>query len=403
MNQPFSLSLLNDSPPGLEGYTPPLVDRDYLRRLGALVEPHPDALAGLERGSRAFARRLQEGTLYPRSRLTFADTDPDGELEVHNYTGACPTLTWEVNPVGGCHVGCLYCLVSDGVHERELVAWRNYPDLVERHLERHFQTPHFYYFSPKTEALQEPTLQTGLAHGILRAFLRHYERHPDSLARLFVASKAGPRQLLVEHEGETVLDLFGRMGPRMQFNTSLSILPDPVRRWFEPHAPSLGERLEALGLCRERGIVACSALVQPILTPYATEERVEVFFDQLAAAGVVNFKPELLTVAPENLAVLGPLVGRLDPDGERALYEAYLDPSNADHKKQRDRTAPDRDLSRAVLDRMRRAAHRRGITTSICFWVRHALGISEEDIPVVNRNGFQCLGYQTRLFGEARP
>jgi hypothetical protein len=38
------------------------------------------------------------------------------------------------------------------------------------------------------------------------------------------------------------------------------------------------------------------------------------------------------------------------------------------------------------------------MSTSICYWVRMQLGISEETIPLVNRNGFQCLGYQRKLF-----
>ena len=34
-----------------------------------------------------------------------------------------------------------------------------------------------------------------------------------------------------------------------------------------------------------------------------------------------------------------------------------------------------------------------GMSVSICYWVRKQLGISEELIPIINRNGFQCLGY----------
>jgi hypothetical protein len=41
-----------------------------------------------------------------------------------------------------------------------------------------------------------------------------------------------------------------------------------------------------------------------------------------------------------------------------------------------------------------------GIATSICYWVRQQLKVTEEMIPIVNQHGFQCLGYQTRLFNE---
>ena len=51
-------------------------------------------------------------------------------------------------------------------------------------------------------------MQTGIAHRVLKEFIAHYEKHPDSKARLFIASKAGYRQLMYEYEGETILDLF---------------------------------------------------------------------------------------------------------------------------------------------------------------------------------------------------
>ena len=50
---------------------------------------------------------------------------------------------------------------------------------------------------------------------------------------------------------------------------------------------------------------------------------------------------------------------------------------------------------------MKAAAERYGIATSICYWVREQLGVGEDEIPIVNSNGYKCLGYQTRLFGAA--
>jgi DNA repair photolyase len=406
LTSPLELQLLNDAPhliQDLEGFEPRVVDRSYLARLGVTVEPAPETLAGLREGSLAFQRRLEAGILVPRSRITTAAIDLDSELEIHNYTGACPTLTYEINPVQGCHVGCQYCLVTDGSHEQDLTVWGNYPALVDRVLEEKHREPHFFYFSPKTEALQEPTLLTGVAHEILRSFIRHYERHPGSRARLFFASKGGARQLAVTHDGESVLDLFERLAPWMQFNTSVSIMPEPLRRVLEPYAPSLEERLAAVEACQRRGVLANSALVQPILTPWLSDERMDSFFAALAAAGIINFKPELLTVSPACLAILGQLAGHFDKDLERALYEAYIDPNNIDHKKQRDRTAPSRALSRASIEQLLVAGARHGLSASICYWVRKALDIDEATIPTINRHGFQCLGYQTRLFEQGAP
>ena len=388
----------------LDGFRPALVDAGYLKQMGVCVTPSADTLEALRKGSEVFALRLREHRLIPEQRF-FLDTIQPGQEppEIHNYTGQCPTLTYEINPVRGCSVGCLYCLVSDGVHELPLIAHDNYELYVRQLLERQNgpgskNQEHYYYFSPKTEAFQEATLFTGIAHRILREFIDHYRRNPESRARLFIASKAGTRHLRYEFEGESILDLFAQLGNKMQFNTSVSIMPDPLRDLLEPCAAPIEERLAAVKLCQDAGIPANSALVQPIFPPCLTDGEIRRFFDALKEAGIINYKPEFLTVGMENLALLGQYLGHFDKELERQLYEDYLLPSNADHRKQRGRTAPDRKRSLEDIRRMMNYTDSIGMSTSICYWVRMQLGISEETIPLVNRNGFQCLGYQRKLF-----
>lgn len=390
----------------LEGFAPRVVDSLYLKALGADADPDKATLEALERGSLVFKSRFESRSLIPKPRFSLTRRDPSAiTTEIHNYTGRCPTLTFEINPVKGCGVGCQYCLVTDGVHERELEVDLDYPLYVRKLLEEKNgpssdNKAHYYYFSPKTEAFQEATLLTGVAHRILREFIRHFGNNPDSKARLFIASKAGARHLLVEDGGETILDLMERLRERMQFNTSVSIMPSALRDVIEPYAAPLGERMKAVRLCRERGIQADSALVQPIFTPCLTDEGIKSFFDTLNAEGIINYKPEFLTVCMENLAMLGQYLGAFDKDMERELYEAYLMPSNSDHRKQRGRTAPDRGLSFGNIRRMMEYTDTIGMSVSVCYWVRKQLGIPESMIPLINRNGFQCLGYQTRLFGQ---
>lgn len=384
----------------LPGLTPRMVDSDYLSALGVSVAPSADTLAGLMRGSRLFRERLANGKLVPRPVVELAEVDVNSDFEVHNYTGHCPVTTYEINPVTGCNVGCLYCLVTDGVHEQELKAYTNYHLLVRRFLEAKQGQHLYFYFSPKTEALQEPTLVTGIAHNILRAFVAHFKRHPESQAHLFFVSKGGSKQLQVKHDGESILDLFEQLGHHMQFAPGLSIMPAYLRDALEPFAAPMAERLEAVRMCQERGVMADSAVVQPNILPYMTDEVLHDFFGTLKAFHMINYKPEFLTLCMENLAMIGQLAGYHDKDMERTLYEYYIAPENRDHKKQRGRTAPNRASSRQYLERMMAIAEQYGISTSICFWVRVQLKISNEMIPLVNKNGFQCLGYQTRLFDE---
>ena len=430
----------------LEGFEPQVVDREYLKNLGITVEAADATYAGLENGSRIFMERLKNHTVIPKQHLVLDEVDPEHvDTEIHNYTGRCPTLTFELNPVLGCNVGCQYCLVTDGVHEQTLTAHENYhlyvrwllkemngtptrevtaediakKDELLRELARAIETEpgkkkeierqitqlsrgknwnHYYYFSPKTEGLQEPTLRTGIAHRILKEFIRHYEEFPDSNARLFIASKAGAKHLLCEYEGETILDLFKQLKDKMQYNVSVSIMPAEFRNILEPFAAPIEERLKAVQLCQDNGIPANSALVQPIFTPYLTDEHIKEFFDMLHAQGIINYKPEFLTACMENLAMLGQILGYYDKKLEKALYEDYIMPENADHRKQRGRTAPDRALSIENIQKMMAYTDQIGMSTSICYWVRKQLKISASMIPIINSNGFQCLGYQSRLF-----
>jgi len=394
INEP--LKLISD----LKNFKPSTVNSQYLDKLGVKAKPSLQTLARLECGSQILKDRLANGTLLPRSRVMTRHEDLNTPLEVHNYTGACPTLTFEINPVIGCHVGCQYCLVTDGSHEPEMVLLENYASVVANALEQHHNRRHFFYFSPKTEAFQEPTLQTGVAHDILRVFIEHFKVHPRSKARLFIASKAGAGQLLYKHKGESILDLFEQLKGRMQFNTSLSIMPDELRQLLEPWAASIDDRLAAVKLCSKQGVLSNSALVQPIILPSLTHKNTEGFFAALKDAGIVNFKPEFLTVNMENLSMIGQLLGYHDKEMERQLYDAYISLQNEDHKKQRDRTAPSRKQSIAALRKLVAVAARYQISTSICYWLRKELELDEAFIPVINHKGFQCLGYQTRLFED---
>lgn len=384
----------------LESFAPRMMDRDDFKSMGVSVTPDEGTIQLFREGCRSFMDRWKARTAIPRSRADLADIDLDTDLEIHNYTSRCPTLTYEVSPVQGCQVGCLYCLVTDGVHEHRLTVYRNYAQLLAPILEAHRHEEHYYYFSAKTEALQESTLMTGIAHDILTTFIRHYEKFPDSKARLFIASKAGIRHLMYERDGVKIIDLFEQLKGKMQFNTSISIMPDPLRLLLEPYGAPVPERMAAVRACQERGILSGSALVQPIFPSYLTEEVMTEFFERLHRNGIVNFKPEFLTVSPANMAWIGQLLEHFDPDQARRLYDLYMGPENQDHRKQRQRTAPDRNFCREYFKMFQQMGRSYGISMSICYWVRKELDIDTDMIPIINENGYQCLGYQRRLFDE---
>ena len=61
----------------LDGFTPRIVNREYLKELGVTVEPSEETLAKLEEGSKLFMKRLENHTVIPVSHLTIEDIDPE--------------------------------------------------------------------------------------------------------------------------------------------------------------------------------------------------------------------------------------------------------------------------------------------------------------------------------------
>ena len=83
----------------MEGFEPQIVDKAYLDNLGVTTSASEATLLGLRRGSEIFMERMKSRTVIPVSKLEIVDIDPDTvETEIHNYTGRCPTLTFEINP-----------------------------------------------------------------------------------------------------------------------------------------------------------------------------------------------------------------------------------------------------------------------------------------------------------------
>ena len=370
-----------------------LTEKDF-----AGINIDSDIIAKAVLGSQFWKKRFDDRMLFPEQNCIFTDISPEDDLLIHDYTGKCPVQTFEINPVKGCNVGCAYCLVNDGIHEKQLLVYQNYQKLVENKLKEYMHEEHYFYFSPKTEAFCEATLQTGVAHNILRVFIEHFLKYPGSKVRIFIASKAGIEALQYRHNGESVLDLFKLLKDKMQFNTSLSIFPPEAIQYIEPWSAPLQSRFDAVALCRENGIMANSALVQPIIISILNDDVLDNFFSCLSKIGIVNFKPEFLTACVENMVLMAQILQMYDADIFKKLFELYFSTENLDHKKQRGRTAPLRNQSLLWINKMITTAEKYGISISICNWVREQLNIKEDKIPLINKNGFKCLGYQTQLF-----
>lgn len=389
----------------LENFTPLTINNDLLVKAGIEYPINDTIKKQLLDGSEWFKGLFDKKYLTPENRYVEALADVNEELEIHNYTGMCPTNVLEVSPsCGSCSIGCQYCLVTDGQHIKQIMVYTNYAEKVANSLERNRNKNIFYYFSPKTEAFSEPHLYNGLAHDIIREFIKHFKKHPDSKVRMFIATKAGLKHLEMKHNGESLLDLMGQIASKIQVNGSVGIMPKYLQDILEPNAATVAERLDALVKCRELGMTAESVLCQPLILPYLTDERLNDYMAQLKAAGVTNIKPEFLTSEVRNLVVIAQYINFFDPHIIGEFFHPYLEDENQDHIKQRSRLAPNKTVCIKYLDRIRTAAEKNGISISICNWVKRELSMEAKWVKTVDskssEKGYRCLGYQTNLFAK---
>ena len=391
--------------PELKGFLPLKIDSRQLADLGLDYEITPEVASQLVIGSEWFTKLYENNNLTAGDHYQESLTDINQALEIHNYTGLCPTNVLEVSPsVGSCAVACQYCLVTDGNHVKPITVFTNYAERLANSLEHNRLKPLFYYFSPKTEAFSEPHLFNGIAHDILRTFVRHFEKYPDSPVRIFIATKAGPKHLQVTHKGDSLFSLMSQIASKIQLNGSIGIMPRYLREVLEPNAASIGERLDTLVQCRELGLFAESVLCQPLMLPYLTDENIDQYMSFLASAGVRNIKPEFLTTEIRNLVLLANYINYFDPELIGEFFHPYLSYKNQNHIKQRSRLAPERSVCVEYLEKIRNSTEKYGITISICNWVKQELSTNAEWVRHIDQasaaNGYRCLGYQTGLFPE---
>lgn len=376
---------------------PLLIDKKLIKNL-AIENVSEQTIQALETGSQRFLRLYNSKQLTAPKSFSISQTNQK-DLEVHNYTGKCPTNVLELNPAqGSCSISCLYCLVTDGDQVKPMTLLENYPQLVKEQLEKHKGEKVFFYYSPKTEAFSEPLLETGIAHNVLRQFLEHYKKTPDSRARLFIATKAGPKHLNFRNNGESILELLSQLSGKVQLNGSIGIMPSFLHQLLEPNAPSLEERLEAMEMCQKAGVYSQSVLSQPIIPCYL-QTNLDGYLSKLKNSNVINIKPEFFTANMGNIAIVSQYINQFDPNSLKDFLEAYITEENQNHVKQRCRTAPKRKLSFDYLNLIHDKAAKQGISTSLCNWVKSETGADKTPIEnLAKQRGFLCLGYQEELF-----
>lgn len=385
----------------LHGFVPKIINQDYIKELKLRVKPSNETIEELKKGSSLFAEGYKNRSLVAELSWILKDIPLDKPLKSHRYTSKCPIDVLEVDPVVGCNVNCLYCLVTDGDHSAQKIVYKNYGSYLRHKLEQENGADHCYYFAPQTEPFQVSTLQTGIAHDILREFISYFKKNPKSKSKVFILSKAGKEELQCKNNGDEILDLMGELSDNLIYHTSISVMPAELYPILEPRAASNENRLEAAVMCQKRNIRAHWAVVQPAVPLFFTDKVMEDLCKKLKEANIEGFKPEFLTLSIMNLAWIGQLIGHFDKDMERKLYELYIAPENTNNVKHRNRVAPDREFSREAILSLKKLADKYSLGMSICHWVRDELNINLTEVPVLTRENF--LGNRPAKMRVCKP
>ncbi|KAF0145300.1 MAG: hypothetical protein FD156_1131 [Nitrospirae bacterium] len=385
----------------MHGFAPRIINQPYLEELKVGVRPSKETLHELQKGSSDFVNKYENRSLVAELSCLLEDIPLDEPLKTHRYTSRCPIDVLEVNPMSGCNVNCLYCLVVDGDHSAPKKLYKNYASYLRRKLTEDNGADHCYYFAPQTEPFQESTLQTGTAHDILREFIAYFKQKPKSKSKVFVLSKAGKEELQYKNNGDTILDLMRKLSGNLVYHTSISVMPPELYPVLEPRAASIENRLEAAVLCQENKIEADWAVVQPAIPAFLTDKTIDDLLRKFKEANLKGFKPEMLTLSIKNLAWIGQLTGYIDKSMEKKLYELYTAPENKNNVKHKNRVAPNREFTHKAMMKLKEHADKLGLDMTICSWVRSELNITPKEVPVVMRKNL--IGNRPAEIGVCKP
>ena len=183
-------------------------------------------------------------------------------------------FAWTCNPYVGCTFGCTYCyaafLPQNTRPAREWGKWitakKNAVELAHKHARK--VAGQAVYMSSVTDPYQPVERSMMLTRGILEALLPHQPR--------LTIQTRGP---LVVRDID-VLQHFRALRVNMSFPTD----SERVRRQFEPKAPPLEKRWDALRQLKDAGIA-----VGVCVTPTLPIEEPDAF-----ARMIANFSPDVL-------------------------------------------------------------------------------------------------------------
>lgn len=153
---------------------------------------------------------------------------------------------FSLNPYAGCAFSCSYCYVPKFPNARhEFNEWGkwvevklNAPELLQKERTRIFGSRIF--FSSATDPYQYLELKYRLSRRCLQQLLTY---QPNKITM-------HTRSHLILQD----LELLQQFGKKLSVGVSLTTDDEEIRAQFEPHAPSIGRRLQLIRKLRESGV-----------------------------------------------------------------------------------------------------------------------------------------------------
>ncbi|MFW5687999.1 MAG: radical SAM protein [Spirochaetota bacterium] len=212
-------------------------------------------------------------------------------LRKSDLSGTFVVSKYSFSPYMACEHGCAYCdgraerYWVDGSFDRDVVARRNLPSLLETELPK-LREPGFVSIGSGISDAYQPLERSEL---IMRRSLEVLAQH-DHPVTVMTKSALPLRDL----------DLARAINDRSRFLLIVSLVHarDDTRARYEPGAASVMERLAMLRAFRDAGC-ATGALAMPLLPGITDDdETIGAIYDELAECGVSFIQPGGLTLRP---------------------------------------------------------------------------------------------------------
>ncbi|MCC6443898.1 MAG: radical SAM protein [Armatimonadetes bacterium] len=166
---------------------------------------------------------------------------------------------YTINPYAGCAFGCEYCYVTKllfGENAEERAAtWGDWVEVKKNAVallreKTHLVAGRKIFFSSATDPYQPIERRLGLTRALLEALFYAY----PSLLTIQTRSPLVARDI----------DLLRQFGDSVEVGMSITTEDEAIRKIFEPSAPSIPRRLEAIRQVKEAGI-RTHATIAPLL------------------------------------------------------------------------------------------------------------------------------------------